>query len=284
MASFQELYIQSNIPLIIITISLICISIIGFLEFKKQSNKLNQLSNEIEQLKTSRNVVEDKKIDDSKQIKKTKLKEKVNENLEKKEKEEEVLQKEPFEKENLQEELSQMIGGIQMGSMGPPEGDILFEVPPVMGAGGIANMIIGGPIMSMGGANVEHMFESQTQDIDNENQFEEIDMEDNNIIEEDIENESNKLENEDNDFSESENESDNESEFSESSEECSSEGSVSEEESDKIELVQGKGKVEEIKEIDRSLSIKELKEICQKLGLSSSGNKETLIKRINNKK
>ena len=77
MASFQELYIQSNIPLIIITISLICISIIGFLEFKKQSNKLNQLSNEIEQLKTSRNVVEDKKNDDSKQIKKTKLNEKV---------------------------------------------------------------------------------------------------------------------------------------------------------------------------------------------------------------
>jgi hypothetical protein len=45
-----------------------------------------------------------------------------------------------------------------------------------------------------------------------------------------------------------------------------------------------KGKVEEIKEVDRSSSIRELKEICQKLGMSSSGNKETLIKRINSKK
>jgi hypothetical protein len=283
MASFQELYIQSNIPLIIITISLICISIIGFLEFKKQSNKMNQLSNEIDQLKISR-VVPERKIDNSKQVKKSeKPKEKNKVNMEK-----DILpEKDILETDILPEELSQMMG-IQMGGMGgmvPPSGDMIFEMPPVMGSGGIANMIIGGPIMSMGGANVEHMFETQNNDLENENDFEEIDNEDNegieDIIEEDIENDiSNKLENEDNEFSESENESD----FSESSEECSSDDSVISEEDTNIELVQGAGKVEEIKEIDRSLSIKELKEICQKLGLSSSGNKETLIKRINNKK
>jgi len=56
----------------------------------------------------------------------------------------------------------------------------------------------------------------------------------------------------------------------------------------KIEGIQGKGNVVEIEEnddkIDRSLSIKELKNICQKMKLSTSGNKEQLINRIKNKK
>ena len=43
------------------------------------------------------------------------------------------------------------------------------------------------------------------------------------------------------------------------------------------------GEVDDIKEVDKTSSIKELKDICQKLGISSSGNKESLIKRINEK-
>ena len=68
-------------------------------------------------------------------------------------------------------------------------------------------------------------------------------------------------------------------------------GSESESETDdesdvgvgKIELIKGSGKVDDIKEVDKTSSIKELKDICQKLGISSSGNKESLIKRINEK-
>ena len=52
---------------------------------------------------------------------------------------------------------------------------------------------------------------------------------------------------------------------------------------DDIKIIQGEGKVEEIKEVDRTSSIKELRVICQKLNISSSGNKESLIQRINAK-
>ena len=42
MGTWQELHIQSNLPLIVLTISLICIVIIGFLEFKKVSLRLDE--------------------------------------------------------------------------------------------------------------------------------------------------------------------------------------------------------------------------------------------------
>ena len=48
----KELHIQSNLPLIILSVSFICIVIIGFLEFKKVSVRLNNL---IEKIKTLEN-------------------------------------------------------------------------------------------------------------------------------------------------------------------------------------------------------------------------------------
>ena len=55
-----------------------------------------------------------------------------------------------------------------------------------------------------------------------------------------------------------------------------------------IEIIQGSKPVEvendKIIEVDRSLSIKELRKICQEIGVTSSGNKEQLIQRINSKK
>ena len=47
MVEWQELHIQSNLPLIVLAISFICVVIIGFLEFKKVSLRLDELSSQI---------------------------------------------------------------------------------------------------------------------------------------------------------------------------------------------------------------------------------------------
>ena len=257
---WQELHIQSNIPLIVLTISLICIAIIGFLEFKKLSHRINELSLEVHQIKSKggNKQLEDEEV----------------------EKKEEMINM--MEKMMPNEDTAEII-------MGMP--------PPNMMPGGIASMIIGGPpMMPMGEIHMQNMFEegmnaSPPLDIEEEgnpNQFEEVideikseNKESNEIdegvkIDEDIEDELS--EEEEDEFSEEESESDISGSEISDSEESEEEGDTS------IELIQGKGKVEEIKDVNRSLSIKELKEICQNMGLSVSGNKETLIKRINSKK
>ena len=58
MVAWQELHIQSNLPLIVLAISFICVVIIGFLEFKKISIKIEELS---EQIKLIQNVKEAQK-------------------------------------------------------------------------------------------------------------------------------------------------------------------------------------------------------------------------------
>ena len=265
---WQELHIQSNIPLIVLTISLICIAIIGFLEFKKLSHRINELSLEVHQIKSKGG---------NKQLEDEEVEKKEDEEVEKKE---EMINM--MEKMMPNEDTAEII-------MGMP--------PPNMMPGGIASMIIGGPpMMPMGEIHMQNMFEegmnaSPPLDIEEEgnpNQFEEVideikseNKESNEIdegvkIDEDIEDELS--EEEEDEFSEEESESDISGSEISDSEESEEEGDTS------IELIQGKGKVEEIKDVNRSLSIKELKEICQNMGLSVSGNKETLIKRINSKK
>ena len=56
MVAWQELHIQSNIPLIVLAISLLCLAIIGFLEFKKISNRINEITIEMNQLKSTASV------------------------------------------------------------------------------------------------------------------------------------------------------------------------------------------------------------------------------------
>ena len=58
MVAWQELHIQSNLPLIVLAISFICVVIIGFLEFKKITIKIEELS---EQIKLIKNTNEGKK-------------------------------------------------------------------------------------------------------------------------------------------------------------------------------------------------------------------------------
>ena len=139
MVAWQELHIQSNLPLIVLAISFICVVIIGFLEFKKISIKIEELS---EQIKLIQNVKEAQK-------KFTKEDTTINKD-EKKE-----VQKKKVEPRDVQREVQQR--EVQQREVQHPmEGAILMEggVPPVetmmmgMGMPNIASMILqGGPHM-----------------------------------------------------------------------------------------------------------------------------------------
>ena len=53
MVAWQELHIQSNLPLIVLAISFICAVIIGFLEFKKLTIKIEELSEQMKLIKNT---------------------------------------------------------------------------------------------------------------------------------------------------------------------------------------------------------------------------------------
>ena len=63
----KELHIQSNLPLIILSVSFICIVIIGFLEFKKVSVRLNNLTEKIKTLENPNNEKDEKNRTDEKE-------------------------------------------------------------------------------------------------------------------------------------------------------------------------------------------------------------------------
>ena len=270
----QELHIQSNLPLIVLVISFICVVVIGFLEFKKVSLRLDELTTKLNSLSLQPpvNTIQEKDLTEpiKNDDKKKGDKKKDEESPSPSKKPKMSLDGDSIMMENIMPGDAEILIGMPQPGMPPP------GMPP-----GLASMIIGGPMMPMGEIHVQNIYEEDIVgggvDIQEE-KISEID-EDNlsevgGELEEDIEKED--IE-------------DKKSEYEDSSEEESDEGSdeESEEESDEEssdEEVIGKGKVEEIKDVDRSSSIRELKEICQKLGLSTSGNKETLIKRINSKK
>ena len=301
MVKLGELRIESNIPLIVLTLSVICIVVIGFLEVKKITHRINELTTEVQNVKKEK-IIHEKENKDQVNKSNSMLTE---ENLKKQNIEIKEMLK---ERNNVEEQIIIQRGNDEeiVNDEGhlpsSPEEMIMngLGFPPMMGQGGLASVILGGgPMMQMGEFHVQNMYEEDIIPKTMENteaQFEEINEDEENDFKQSIsdsdENESITVEkiiinsprekndemiNEENDSGEDESSE----EGSESDEYSESEsGSDSEEDT---KLIQGKGKVEEIKEINRSLSIKELKEICQKLGLSASGNKETLIKRINNK-
>ena len=45
---WKEFYIQSNIPLMILTIAVLCLLFIGYLEVKKINNRIDNLNNRVE--------------------------------------------------------------------------------------------------------------------------------------------------------------------------------------------------------------------------------------------
>ena len=70
MVAWQELHIQSNLPLIVLAVSFICIVIIGFLEFKKVSIRIDELSEQIKSLRMNNQnmVINDKNTYDDNNI------------------------------------------------------------------------------------------------------------------------------------------------------------------------------------------------------------------------
>lgn len=60
----QEFQIQSNIPVLILTIALIVITVLGFLEFKKLSNRIDSIMSNIESIKG--NSEDESNTDDNK--------------------------------------------------------------------------------------------------------------------------------------------------------------------------------------------------------------------------
>ena len=66
MVKLGELRIESNIPLIVLALSVICVVVIGFLELKKMTNRINELTIEIQNVKKDKIINEvSKLIEDS---------------------------------------------------------------------------------------------------------------------------------------------------------------------------------------------------------------------------
>tara|TARA_Y100000389_G_C17423498_1_gene498145 strand:- start:345 stop:1292 length:948 start_codon:yes stop_codon:yes gene_type:complete len=315
MVKLGELRIESNIPLIVLALSVICVVVIGFLEIKKITHRINELTMEVQNVKKEKIINEKENNEKVVMPLKSNLTEEnlkkqnnqIKENMIQKNLEEQMIMKEHSQN---QEEIINNEQHLQPS----PEEMIMngFGFPPMMGQGGIASVILGGgPMIQMGELHVQNMYEEDisSPNMDHlENHFEEINEDDKIVEENDLEghisddeivskdeqintdtiiiNSPMVVKNEETIDINEENDSEDDDSSIEGSEsdEYSESESGSESEDEEIKLVQGKGKVEEIKEVNRSLSIKELKEICQKLGLSASGNKETLIKRINSKK
>ena len=51
MVDWKELHIQSNLPIIILTILVICAIVLGYLEFKKVHNMIDTIHNRLDSLK-----------------------------------------------------------------------------------------------------------------------------------------------------------------------------------------------------------------------------------------
>ena len=162
----------------------------------------------------------------------------------------------------------------------PMEGGIIMEMS---GMPNIASMILQGgpPIMSMNNPNIyeEDIQEKKIDITEEKDNYSETGSEHGSISE----------------ISESGSERSESGSERSGSERSGSERSGSESEgeySDSEDEIEAKGKVEEIKEdkdikkivVDRKSSIKELKNICQIMKLSTSGNKADLINRINKNK
>jgi hypothetical protein len=149
----QELHIQSNLPLIILAISFICVVVIGFLEFKKVSLRLDELTTKINSLSSqpAKPVENNKKEEDN-------IKDNIKEKKLNKRKDEEI----PSSSKNPRMSLDG--DSIIMENIMPQEAEILLGMPhpgmpPPGMPPGLASMIIGGPMMPMGEFHIQNMYE-----------------------------------------------------------------------------------------------------------------------------
>ena len=282
MVSWHELHIQSNLPIVILFILLISFAIIGFLEYRKLSHRIDELTNRInkkpEILNQKKEVLNKKETVHNEDI---------------------PLHVDKKDYNNEDSLINHDLKG-QESIVGMDVEGLMRNAPNITGM-----VLGGGPIMSM---NIP----MQMPDIIQEGMLYEEDIKNNNINNDDVQNDiysdvdeeekekkeldieditdlKNKLElTDDNQKEETNSDSDSvsnvDSESDSYSDTCSEITNSSNSSNREItQPVKEKDKKGEI-EINRSLSIKELKVICQELNISTSGNKEQLIKRINNKK
>lgn len=265
----RELYIQSNIPIIVLAISIICILVIGFLEVKKLNTRIDHLNTEVENLRSTKSgsttvlSVEEEKEKEIMDDETDSVEEDdsiVEDDSVVEEKKESFKNKKEDEREVSLEEAIMghpMMGGeeVIIGIGGPPgmPGGMPPGMFPFPGMGGI-----------LGGMVFEESIPQQEMEQERKNEIVELEEDD------DSDNESEKKETiveiDDGESSVDDGSSDESSEESES-------GSDNE---DIEEVISNKEKI-----ATNEMSIKQLKEMCISLDLSMSGNKSQLVKRIN---
>ena len=285
MVSWHELHIQSNLPIVVLFILLISFVIIGFLEYRKLSHRIDELTNQLNTIKTNNSS---EYLNKKKELNN---KETVHNEIDK---------DTPSHIDNEIENEENNLINQDLNSQDPI---VRMDVENLMkNAPSITGMVLGGgPIMSMA-------MPMQMPDIVQEEMVYEEDIKNNSINNDDVQNDiyseideeekkeldieditdiKNKLELKD-DIQKEETNSDSDSATivdsdSDSYSDTCSEVTNSSNSSNREITQPVKDKKGDI-EINRSLSIKELKVICQELNISTSGNKQQLIKRINNKK
>ena len=282
----QELQIQSNLPLIILTILVICIVVIGYLEIKKIHNSIDTINNRIDTLKKTElsninindlpiqekiippNNLQPDNIELNQEMN-IQLDQEIDNTIPPQEKEEEV-------KQNNNEIPPEIMNAMPPG----------FPVESMMAGLPFGNIVLGGPILPMG-FEAKDMHESGMtfeEDIDDNNdEIVQQELNEENIQE--IEEMNNLIEENEN----SESENSNISELSDSDEEEEEEEEDSDEEDSDEEDKQSQNQPETVNktinfnpvvQIDETLSVKQLKTICEDMNLPQSGNKSQLIQRI----
>ena len=306
----QELQIQSNLPLIILTILVICIVVIGYLELKKVHNSIDTLNNRFDTLKKNEtpkidmkniplkgNTLPSKNIQPQEGNNLNQGIETISPNIDN-----HLPEIDPSSQENDIEPGMDAIppgmyvippgmygippgmDGIPPGMDGTPPGIRMNPIESMMAGMPFGNIVLqGGPILPMG-------FEAKNMD-DSGMTFEEEDIDDNQEINEQELTEENIQEiQEMNNLIEENNtlESDsNISELSNSDQEDSDQEDSDQEDSDQEdneshenEPVNKNINFNPVIQINESLSVRQLKNICEDMNLPQSGNKSQLIQRI----
>ena len=271
----QELHSQSNLPIIILTVLVICAIVLGYLEFKKVNNMIDLINNRLDGLKNIKSESKPKVPDNvsklpletSQEPTQSPIQEQPQNDTENPD--EKQIEKMPSPPKNI-DPLSAVMGGL-------PFGGFMLQT--------------GGPMMPMGfeAKDMKDITEIGLDEEINDEEKDEIDVME--VEDIDVEKEIFGLENDDNDDN-----------ISESSQSYSDDSDESDEEDEVIDLISGQGKVEDVDVekdesddeegseeeseeedkvvIDESLSVKQLKSICEEMNISQSGNKSQLIKRI----
>ena len=271
----QELHIQSNMPLIILAILVICAIILGYLEFKKVHSTIDILVNRLDNIKKNQSHTDTKKEEEPTFEKSTESPSPIMSP---------ITQIEPNEEEPNTEKKN-----VKKVSMNPLE-NMMNSLP-------FGNIMLqtGGPIIPMG-------FEAKDiNDLDNttleEEEINNLNKNQINILEEENdlnkkeilnieENLSNLSESSDgfsdisNDISDSTDDENNDDvDDIVDDDEDEDDGDDDDDDDDDDDK---SNNIEEIEKviIDDSLSVKQLKSICEEMNIPQSGNKSQLIKRI----